>query len=228
MFVKFDILTIFPDAFSYLNESIVKRAQEAGLVEISVRNLRDWAVDKHNTTDDIPYGGGAGMVMKIEPIAGAIGELTDNSLQAAGFQYSEGTRVVLLSAKGKQFTQEMAKELSQEKHIIFIPGHYEGIDERVAKHIATDEVSIGPYVLSGGELPAMVMLDSIVRLIPGVLGNKESLESESFNSGDEKDYPAYTRPESFSPSDGIEWKVPDVLLSGHHEEIKKWREENRK
>jgi tRNA (guanine37-N1)-methyltransferase len=322
--MKFDILTIFPHIFdSYFGESILKRAQESGKIEIVVHNIRDYATDKHKTTDDIPYGGGAGMVLKVQPIFNALNALkrqetsnkaqvrtddnprptthdqpqdtsnsqswiTDNlsktqndgdfdSLSVVGRRSNVCT--ILFSAKGKRFTQRDAERLSQYDRLILICGRYEGVDERVAEHIADEEFSIGPYVLTGGEIPAMVVVDSVSRLLPGVLGNEESLREESYSLGyrlqvtgdseekgkknpgkgdlgwisasagmtageegtyrargerreiqvasfefqDEmREYPQYTRPEEFNG-----WKVPEVLLSGNHKEIEKWRNANR-
>lgn len=207
--MKIDVLTIFPEAVrAGVDFSIIKRAQEKGAVSIEVHDIRDFAADKHRTTDEPPYGGGAGMVMKPEPIFAAAESVMDAS---------EKTRVVLTSPQGEVFTQEKAAELSACSHIVFICGRYEGVDERVRDALVTDELSIGDYVLTGGELPALVMLDAIVRLIPGVLGAEESVLEESFSEG-LLEYPQYTRPAEFR---GM--SVPDVLLSGHHAEIAKWR-----
>jgi tRNA (guanine37-N1)-methyltransferase len=224
--MKFDIITIFPEIFnSYFNESIVKRAQEKRLVKIKVHNLRDYTDDKRKTVDDKPYGGGAGMVMKIEPIYRAV-----NKLKVRGSK----TKIILFSPKGKKFDQKMAKRFSKLDNLIMICGRYEGVDERVAKYIADEEVSIGDYVLTGGEIPAMIVVDAVTRLIPGVIA-LESLKEESFqakqsiNSNKQSDqtiqpddknyeYPQYTRPESFN-----KWSVPKVLLSGDHKKIEEWR-----
>lgn len=208
--VHFDIVTIFPEVISaYTNSSIVKRAQEKGLVKINIHNLRNWAKDKHKSVDDKPYGGGPGMLMKIEPIFNCLKDLK-----------KENSTVILTSPKGEKLTQSKLKELSSNTnaHYIILCGHYEGFDQRIHDYLVDYEYSIGDYVLSGGELPALVLVDGITRLIPGVLGNEESLISETFNS-DIPDYPQYTKPEEFNG-----WKVPDVLLSGNHKEIKEWRE----
>ena len=208
--IHFDIVTIFPEVISaYTNSSIIKRAQEKELVKINIHNLRNWAKDKHKSVDDKPYGGGPGMLMKIEPIFNCLKDLK-----------KENSIVILTSPKGEKLTQKKLKELSQDTnaHYIILCGHYEGFDQRIHDYLVDYEYSIGDYVLSGGELPALVLVDGITRLIPGVLGNEESLVSETFNS-DIPDYPQYTKPEEFNG-----WKVPDILLSGNHKEIKEWRE----
>ena len=207
--MKIDILTIFPEMFTPLTESIVKRAQEKGLVEIKVHNLRDWSTDKHHSVDASPYGGGPGMVMRVDVIDRAVTDLKKNSPKA---------RVILLDTKGKIYNQQKAEELKDGEHLIFIAGHYEGIDQRVHEHIADEVISIGSYVLTGGELPVMVVVDSIVRLIPGVLGSEESLLEESYQEEGKIEYPQYTRPEEYKG-----WQVPEVLLSGHHKKIGEWR-----
>jgi len=203
-----DILTLFPGmVLPVLNESILKRAQEKGLLKVRVINIRDFARDKHHKVDDYPYGGGPGMVLKAEPVIRAV-EFAKNG---------EDARIILLSPQGKPYNQKMAYELSQERRrIIFICGHYEGIDERVKIYLQPEEISIGDYILTGGELAALVIIDSATRLIPGVLGDMESIRYESFNTI--LDYPHYTRPRDL-------WgmKVPDILLSGHHEKIRIWR-----
>jgi len=189
-----------------LGESMLRIAREKGLADIRLRNLRDWAPGKHHVTDEPPYGGGAGMVMKVEPIAAALGELRRPE-----------SRVVLLSAQGARFDQAAARRLSAEKHLIMISGHYEGVDQRVADHLVDEEVSIGDYVLTNGTLAALVVTDAVVRLLPGVLGDAQSAADESFSAG-LLEYPQYTRPAEF-----MGWKVPDILLSGHHAEIEAWR-----
>lgn len=215
--MRFDILTTFPDAFSYLNESIVKRAKEKNLVEIEVHNLRKWAEDKHKVTDDAPFGGGAGMVMKIEPIYKALKSLGVYPTR------DSGTKVVITAASGAKWSQGVAKEFSQSlNRIVIICGHYEGIDQRVSDHFADYEISIGDYVLSGGELASMVIIDSITRLVDGVVGNPESIIEES-HSAFEKEYPHYTRPATFITDEGLELKVPEILLSGDHKKIQDWR-----
>lgn len=206
--MRIDILSLFPNMFSGpFEEGIIKRARERGLVDIRIVNIRDYTTDRHRTADDRPFGGGPGMVLKPEPIFAAV-----EAIKGEG-----ESRVILTTPQGRLFTQEYAKELSQEDHIIIICGRYEGVDERVREALVTDPISIGDYVLSGGELAAMVMVDAIVRLIPGVLGNEESIKRDSFWRG-LLGYPQYTRPASFR---GM--KVPDVLLSGHHEMIERWR-----
>lgn len=210
--MQFDILTIFPEVIEeYIKVGMIAKAIDKGLVNVKVHNLRRWTTDKHQSVDDTPAGGGAGMVMKIEPIYKAIQELkTDNTI------------VAITTPKGKKIVQKDFKDFStkEDLHMIIICGRYEGFDQRIHDHMVDLEFSIGDYVLSGGELPALVLLDGIARLIPGVLGNEESLTEESFNNGENiSDYPQYTRPVNFNG-----WKIPEVLLSGNHEEIKKWRD----
>lgn len=208
--IKFDILTLFPDMFSgIMNESIIGRAVKDGLVEINPVNIRDYTIDKHNRVDDYPYGGGAGMVMQAQPIYDAYKSIAgDNKL----------IPVIYMSPQGKKFTQEIAKKLALNDRLIILCGHYEGVDERILEEIVTEEISIGDYVLTGGELPAMVVIDTVSRLIPGVLA-EDSTKEESFSDG-MLEYPQYTRPVEFMGK-----RVPEVLLSGHHANIKKWREE---
>lgn len=204
--MKFDILTLFPDLFnSPLNESIIKRAISEKLIDVGLHNIRDFTHDKHRVVDDSPYGGGSGMVMKPGPIVEGIEHLR-----------KEKTKVILLSPQGKCFDQKKAVELSNEEHLVFICGRYEGIDERVTDYI-DDTISIGDFVITGGELAALTIIDAVARLIPGVLGCSESAKEESF-SWDILEYPHYTRPASFRDK-----AVPDVLLSGNHEEIRRWR-----
>jgi len=218
MSLEIHIITAFPDMFSSpFSESIIKRAQEKGIVKIKMHNLRDWTDDNHKTIDDKPYGGGAGMVMMVEPIYKAVKDIKKTIK-------SEKVKVLLTSAKGESFTQGHARNYSKHDALIIICGHYEGVDERVAEYIADDEISIGKYVLTGGELPAMVITDAVARLIPGVLGNEESLEEESFKEADYTESPQYTRPAVFVDDEGRELKVPEVLLSGHHKEIKEFRQ----
>jgi len=210
--MKFTILTIFPDALtSYINTSILKRAQEKKVIKINTVDIRAFAKDKHKTTDDSPYGGGPGMVMKIEPIYKAVKKLTRST--------KKKTRVILFSTRGKKLDQKMARRLAKYDHLIMIAGRYEGVDERVAQHIADEEISIGDYILSGGELPAMVLTEAVSRHIPGVLGKQESLEEIKGS------YPVYTRPEVFTTKEGKNLKVPTVLLSGDHKKIDAWRKE---
>jgi tRNA (guanine37-N1)-methyltransferase len=210
--MRIDIITIFPNMFGpILNESIVKRAQHKGKVRISVCDLRDHTLDKHRKVDDRPFGGGSGMVMTPEPIFNAVKKLKSQSPKVTK------PHVVLLCPQGKKFNQNTAKKLAKKKHLILICGHYEGVDERVRQELVDEEISIGDYVLTGGELPAMVLVDAVVRLIPGVLGDKNSLNFESFE-GNLLEYPHYTRPANFK---GL--CVPSVLLSGDHKNIEIWR-----
>lgn len=208
--MKFDIITIFPNIIEeYINSGIVRIAQEKGAVEINIHDLRKWTDDTHKSVDDTPYGGGPGMVMRIEPIYKALEELrTKNSI------------VCITTPKGEKLKQSKVKELSEDKdaHYIVICGRYEGVDQRVHENLVDYEFSIGEYILSGGELAALVLVDGVTRLLPGVLGNEKSLESESFDNGKELDFPQYTKPEEFNG-----WKVPEVLLSGHHQNIDDWR-----
>lgn len=211
--MRIDILTLFPEMFTnILHSSMIGRALRNRLVTVSLTNFRDYSDDKHRTVDDTPYGGGGGMVLKPQPIFHAVEHLLEQ--QGAS---NEKTRIILLSPQGETFRHEKAVELAQEEHIVLICGHYEGFDERIRQHLATDELSIGDYVLTGGEIPAMVVLDSVVRLLPGVLGNEQSVAADSFAHG-LLEHPHYTRPASFR-----NWQVPDVLLSGNHAEIEKWR-----
>jgi tRNA (guanine37-N1)-methyltransferase len=212
--VKIDVLTLFPAMFAGpLDESIVKRARDTGLLDLKIHNLRDWTHDRHKTVDDRPFGGGPGMLLKPEPLFEAIESLK-----------REKTRVILLSPAGRQFNQAIARELAQVEDLLLVTGHYEGFDERVRERLADDELSIGDYVLTNGALPAMVVIDAVVRLLPGALGDDESSRDESFSPGlPGLEYPQYTRPAEFR---GM--KVPDVLVSGNHAEIEKWRREQAK
>ena len=205
--MKFDVLTLFPEMFEPLKQSIIKRAVEKDLININLVNIRDFSEDKHNKVDDTPYGGGAGMLMKPDVVDRAY-----NSVK------TENAKVIYLTPQGKTLDQKIVKELSNQKHLILLCGHYEGIDQRVIDKIVDEEISIGDYVLTGGEIPAMVLIDSISRYVDGVLSN-ESTDEESFSNG-LLEYPQYTRPEIFN-----EVKVPEVLISGHHENIRKWRRE---
>ncbi len=214
--MQIDILTIFPQMFTGpLSESMLKHAQEKRLLQINIHDLRQWSTDKHHSVDAPPYGGGAGMVMRADVIDNAVSDL---SKKAGG-----KVKVILLDTKGKLFTQGIAEAFSKEEHLILIAGHYEGVDHRVHDYIADEVVSIGNYVLTGGELPAMVVIDAVSRLIPGVLGNPESLTEESHSQEFATEYPQYTRPEEYQG-----WKVPEVLLSGNHAQIKIWREDTAK
>ncbi|MFH1382551.1 MAG: tRNA (guanosine(37)-N1)-methyltransferase TrmD [Chloroflexota bacterium] len=214
--MQIDIMTLFPEMFAgMLNASIFKRAIDHKLVQVNLHNIRDYTHDRHHTTDDTPYGGGAGMVLKPGPIFEAI-ETVKAEIEQQGI-----TRVpvILLSPQGRLFSQEIALELAKHSHLILLCGHYEGIDERVREHLATDEISIGDYVLSGGEVPAMVVTDAVLRLIPGVLGSEASLLEES-HAGGLLEYPQYTRPPVYRG-----WAVPEILLSGDHAQIARWRRE---
>jgi len=209
--MRIDILCLFPEMFvSPFDCSIIKRARECGLVEVVVHNIRDYTHDKHRTVDDYAYGGGPGMVLKPEPIFEAVESIKKQ------VDYS-GLPIILLTPQGRLFTQQVARELALHQNIMLVCGHYEGVDERVREHLITDEISIGDYVLSGGELAAMVVVDAVVRLIPGVLGSPLSFHSDSHSNG-LLEYPQYTRPEVYRS-----WSVPAVLLSGNHGEIARWR-----
>ena len=205
--MKFDILTLFPEMFEGIKQSIIGKAIEREIIDINIVNIRDFSKNKHKKVDDTPYGGGAGMVMKPDVVYDAYNSIKSNN-----------AKVIYLSPKGKTLNQEKVKELANEKHIILLCGHYEGIDQRVLDEIVDEEISIGDYVLTGGEIPAMVLIDSVSRYIDGVI-TKESVEEESFSNG-LLEYPQYTRPEIF-----LDKRVPEVLLSGHHKNIRKWREE---
>lgn len=205
--MKFDVLTLFPEMFEPLKQSIIKRASEKKLIDINLVNIRDFSEDKHNKVDDTPYGGGAGMLMKADVVDRAYDSVK-----------SENAKVIYLTPQGKTLNQKIVKDLSKQEHLILLCGHYEGIDQRVLDKIVDEEISIGDYVLTGGELPAMVLIDSVSRYVEGVLSDG-STDEESFSNG-LLEYPQYTRPEVFN-----DVKVPDVLISGHHENIRKWRRE---
>lgn len=222
--MRFDIISLFPDSLvPYFDASILKRAQEKRLITIVTHQLRDFAHDKHKTVDDTPYGGGAGMVLKVEPIAEALETVSHQQIIIHEGQTVDSkdvkTRKIIFSAKGKIITQEDIKRLATYDRLIMICGRYEGVDERVAEHLVDEELSIGAYVLTGGEIPALVVVDAVARLVPGVLGNSESAKVESHTVLGTLEYPQYTKPEEWQ---GM--RVPDVLLSGHHGEIEKWRE----
>jgi len=208
--MRIDVLTLFPEMFAgVFTESIIKRAGEKGLIEIVVTNIRDYAVDKHRSVDDKPYGGGPGMVLMCQPVFAAVEDVCSQGKQP--------DEIILLTPQGRQFNQERAKELALKERILLIAGHYEGFDERIRSKLATMELSIGDYVLSGGEIPVMALVDAVTRLIPGALGDDLSSDEESFSNG-LLEYPQYTRPAEFRGE-----KVPDVLLSGNHQLIKQWR-----
>jgi len=210
--MKIDVLTLFPAMFAGpLDESIIMRARKAGLLDLKIHQLRDWTHDRHKTVDDRPFGGGPGMLMKPEPLFEAVESLK-----------REGTKVILLSPSGRKFSQAIARELAEQKDLLLVTGHYEGFDERVREGLADDELSIGDYVLTNGALPAMVVIDAVTRLLPGVLGDDASSRDESFSHG-LLEYPQYTRPAEFR---GM--KVPEVLMNGNHAEIEKWRVEQAK
>ena len=217
--MKIDILTLFPGMFSgAFDESIVGRAQKQGKVEIKIHQLRNWTTDRHQTVDDRPYGGGVGMLLKIEPIYEALKGLKSKVK-------SQKSKTILLDAGGSRYTQSKARELSKAEHIILICGRYEGVDHRIREHLIDEEISVGDYILTGGEIPAMVIADSVIRLIPGVLTKEEAVQLESFSlpttdNLPQVEYPQYTRPEDFNG-----WKVPEVLLSGNHKKIEGWKKE---
>ena len=212
--IKFDIVTIFPKVFdSYLKESFIKKAGERGLIKINIHNLRGYTRDRHKTVDDRPFGGGLGMVLKVEPIYKAVKKI----------KKGKKAKVVLFTPRGRKFNQKLAYQFSKLNQIIMICGRYEGVDERVAKHIADMELSIGDYDLMGGELPAMIVMEAVARLIPGVLGKPELLEERITKEKGFIEYPQYTRPEVFELKKRVKWRVPKVLLSGHHQKIEEWR-----
>jgi len=216
--MNFYVMTLFPEMIEQgLNTSIIGRAMEKELLSVKAVNIRDYTLDKHKRVDDYPYGGGAGMLMAVEPVVRTYEAIREDIVSKTG--NTERPRVIYVTPWGKPFNQEMARKFAQEENLVFLCGHYEGIDERALEEVATDFVSIGDYVLTGGELPAMVMIDAISRLLPGVLNNKDSAEYESF-AGNLLEHPQYTRPEVYNGR-----KVPDVLLSGHHANIEKWKKE---
>jgi tRNA (guanine37-N1)-methyltransferase len=221
--MKIDILTLFPEICrAPLSESMMKRAQENQIVDLCIHNLRDWTTDKHRIVDDAPFGGGQGMVMKPEPIFAAVEELkqkTPNAQRSTSNAELQKPKVILMSPAGKRLDQKLAAELSKEPNLIIICGHYEGIDHRVIEHLVDLEVSIGDYVLTNGAIAAVVLIDAVVRLLPGVLGHEQSAADDSFSAG-LLETPQYTRPAEFRG-----WKIPEVLLSGNHAEIAKWRKE---
>jgi tRNA (guanine37-N1)-methyltransferase len=216
--MKIDILTLFPEICrAPLSESMMKRAQESKIVDLRIHNLRDWTKDKHHIVDDAPFGGGQGMVMKPEPIFAAVEDLKQSAIK------NQQSKIILMSPPGRRLNQKMATDLSKESHLIVICGHYEGVDHRVIEHLVDLEISIGDYVLTNGAIAAVVLVDAVVRLLPGVLGHERSAVDDSFGAGS-LEGPQYTRPAEFRG-----WKVPQVLLSGNHAEIAKWRiEEARK
>jgi tRNA (guanine37-N1)-methyltransferase len=222
--MRIDIVTLFPEICrAPLSESMMKRAQEKGIAELHIHNLRHWTTDKHHVVDDAPFGGGQGMVMKPEPIFAAVEELkakTSNAQRPTSNPESSNAKVILMSPAGRRFDQETAKELLQQSHLIIICGHYEGVDYRVIEHLIDYEISIGDYVLTNGAIAAVVVVDAVVRLLPGALGHEQSAVDDSF-AGGLLEAPQYTRPAEFRG-----WKVPEILLSGNHAEIAKWRSEH--
>ena len=218
--MQFEVFTLLPEVFpSYLETSIIKRARERDLINVRVHNIRDYTHDKHHTTDDTPYGGGGGMVMKPEPVFEAIETVLGLNPDPTQPEPASNIPVILLTPQGRVFNQSIAQELSAHRHIILLCGRYEGIDERIREHLVTDEISIGDYVLTGGELPALILIDAIARLLPDVLGDPTGAQDDSHAMG-LLEYPHYTRPPEFRG-----WKAPDILLSGDHAKIDKWRRE---
>jgi tRNA (guanine37-N1)-methyltransferase len=213
--MDFDVFTLLPEVFSpYLESSILQRARQRGLIDVRVHNIRNWARDKHHVTDDEPYGGGGGMVMKVEPLFAAV-----ESVLGASPQAEAGCPIILLTPQGRVFNQSMAMELARQPRLALICGRYEGVDERIREHLVTDQISIGDYVLTGGELPALTLIDAVSRLLPGVLGDPDGPFDDSHASG-LLEYPHYTRPPEFRG-----WQVPEILVSGNHARIEKWRRE---
>lgn len=239
--IQFDIITIFPEIFnSYLKESLISRGQKKKLIKINIHNLRRWTKDRRKTVDDRPFGGGLGMVLKIEPIYRAVQFLRSKKLQIKNLRFTENLvprsarnknyklKTILFTPRGKKFDQKIAYQLSKLDKIIMICGRYEGVDERVAQKLADMELSIGEYDLMGGELPAMIVIETVSRLVPGVLGKEELLKERITKEKGFIEYPHYTRPEVFTPKKGIKWVVPKILLSGHHKKIGEWREKRKK
>jgi len=217
----FDIITLFPEVFeTYLQESLIGKAQKNKIIKINVLNIRDFASDKHKTVDDKAFGGGRGMVLKVEPIYKAIQSLKKKK--------EKKTKVILFSPRGKKFNQKMATRFSKLDRLILISGRYEGVDERIAKHIVDEEISIGDYVLMGGDLPALVLIETVSRLIPNVISKPELLKERITKDKGFIEYPQYTRPEVFSPKKGISWRIPKVLLRGDHKKIEDWRKKHSK
>jgi len=218
--MQFEVFTLLPEVFpSYLETSIIKRARERELINVRVHNIRDYTHDKHHMTDDTPYGGGGGMVMKPDPVFEAIETVLGLNAEPTQPKPDSNIPIILLTPQGRVFNQSIAQELSQHSHIVLLCGRYEGIDERIREHLVTDEISIGDYVLTGGELPALILIDAISRLLPDVLGDPTGAQDDSHAMG-LLEYPHYTRPPEFRG-----WKIPDVLLSGAHAKIDKWRRE---
>lgn len=222
--LRFDVITIFPEIFdSYLGASLIDRAQKKKLIKVKLHDLRKWTPDRHKTVDDRPYGGGIGMVLKVEPIYKAVRDI--KKLKRVD---KRKRKIILFTPRGKQFDQKTAYSLSKLSHVIMICGRYEGVDERVARHIADMKLSIGNYVLMGGELPSLVVIETVARLIPKVLGKPKLLEERITKEKGFIEYSQYTRPEIFNTKRGVNWKVPKVLLSGNHKKIQEWREKHKK
>ncbi len=218
--MEFDVFTLLPDVFfPYLDCSILQRARQRGLINVRVHNIRDWSTDRHHVTDDEPYGGGGGMVIKVEPVFAAVESVLGSRDKRPETTSKPTCPIILLTPQGRVFSQKVAMELSQHPRLGLICGRYEGVDERIREHLVTDEISIGDYVLTGGELPALILIDTLSRLIPGVLGDPDGPFDDS-HAGGLLEYPHYTRPPEFRG-----WKVPDILLSGDHAKISKWRRE---
>lgn len=212
------IITIFPSLFdSYLNEGLIKKGIEKGLFSVTVHDLRKWSGDRHGAVDDRPFGGGSGMVMKVGPIYRAVSDLR-----------TENSKVIFFTPRGKRFTQKKALEFSKTDNLIMICGRYEGVDARVEKYIADENISMGSYVLMGGEIPAMAVMETVVRLLPGTVGKEDFLKERINEDGSFTEYKQYTRPEVFSPEEGVKWKVPQTLLSGNHKKIERWKTKRKK
>jgi tRNA (guanine37-N1)-methyltransferase len=221
--ITFDIITIFPDIFgSYLEESFIKKAREKKMIKVNIHDIRKFTRDRYKSVDDRPYGGGLGMVLKIEPIYKALKSIV-RGFASNNSRLRLKQKVILFTPRGKKFTQQMAYKFSKLDKLVFICGRYEGVDERVAKKLADMELSIGDYDLMGGELPAMVVIESVARLLPGLLGKPEFLKERVTKTGGFMEYPQYTRPEVFSPKKGVNWRVPKLFLSGNHKNIEEWR-----
>ena len=217
----FDIITIFPEIFnSYLKESLIARAQQKKLIKINIHNLRKWTINHHQTVDDKAFGGGRGMILKLEPIYRAVSSLRKIK--------NKKSRIILFTPRGKKFNQKMAYKFSKLDQLILICGRYEGVDERVAKYIADEKISIGDYILMGGDLPALVLIETVARLVPGVIGKSELLKERITKQKGFIEYPQYTRPEVFESKPGVKWRVPKVLLSGNHKKIEEWRKKQSK
>ena len=225
--IYFDILTIFPRIFDgFLQESFIKKAIEKKKIKIRIWNLRDFSKDKRKTVDDKPYGGGLGMVLKIEPIFYALKKIAKIKIKDKKCEFKKGQKIIFFTPRGKIFNQKLANFLSKQKQIVFICGRYEGVDERVAKYLSNMKISLGNFDLMGGEVPAMAVIEAVTRLIPGVIGKEEFLKERKTKQGF-IEFPQYTRPAIFSPQKGVFWKVPKVLLSGNHKKINEWREKRK-